>query len=88
MGASLVGLGEAAGRLDDDVDAQVLPRQLGRIGQLEDLDGLAVDDDRILGVADGAGEVAVGRVVGEEEGVRRDVDDVVDGDDFEFRGAL
>ena len=37
---------------------------------------------------DRAVEVAVGGVVGEEKGVGRDVDDVVDGDHFELGGAL
>jgi hypothetical protein len=63
--AGLVGFGEAAGRLDDDVDAEVLPRQLGRVADLQDLDGLAVDDDCVVGVGNGAVEVAVRGVVGE-----------------------
>ena len=32
-----------------DVDAEVAPRQLGRVALLEDLDGLAVDDDLVAG---------------------------------------
>src|ERR1035437_2057635 len=88
VGAGLVGLGEAARRLDDDVDAEILPGQLGRIGDLQDLDGPAVDDDRVVGVGDGAVEVAIGGVVGEEERVHRNVHDVVDGYDFELGRAL
>ena len=38
-------LGEAAGRLDDDVDAEVAPGEVGGVALFEDLDGLAVDDD-------------------------------------------
>ena len=34
----LVGVGEEAGRLDDDVDAEVAPRQLGRVALGERLD--------------------------------------------------
>jgi len=40
VGAGLVGLGKATGRLDDDVDAEVLPRKLGRVADLQNLDGL------------------------------------------------
>ena len=42
-----LGLGEAAGRLDDDVHAEVAPRQVGRVALREDLDRLAVDDDLV-----------------------------------------
>ena len=88
VGARLVGVGEQAGRLDHDVDAEVAPRQLGRVLDLEDLDRLAVDDDRVVGVADVALVGAVRRVVLEQQGVGRDVDEVVDGDDLDTRRAL
>jgi hypothetical protein len=88
MGAGLLGLGEAARGFDDDVDAEILPGQLGRVCDLQDSDGLAVDNDRVIGMGYGAVEVAIRRVVGEEERIHRDVDDVVDGDDFEVGGAL
>ena len=38
-------VGEQAGRLDDDVDAEVAPRQRRRVALGEDPHGLAVDDD-------------------------------------------
>ena len=50
--------------------------------------GLAVDDDRVVGVADLARVGAVGRVVLEQQGVGRDVDEVVDGDHLDVGGAL
>ena len=43
-----VGVGEEAGRLDDDVDAQVAPGQLRRVALGEHLDRLAADGDRRL----------------------------------------
>ena len=78
----LGGVGEDARGLDDDVDAQVAPRQVGRVALAEDLDLLAVDDQRVLGVLDGAVEGAVGGVVLEEQGVQLDRHEVVDGDDL------
>ena len=44
--ARLVGIREEAGALEDDVDAEVAPRQGGRVLLGEDLDLAAVDDDR------------------------------------------
>ena len=41
----LGGVGEEAGRLDDDVGAEVAPRQGGRVALGEDLDGLVADRD-------------------------------------------
>ena len=52
--AGLLGVGEEAGRLEDDVDAEIAPRQRGRILDLEDLDLAPVDDQRVVGVLDGA----------------------------------
>src|SRR4051794_38381765 len=48
--AGLRGVGEQAGRLDDDVCAEVAPRQLGRVPLLERLDALAAHGDVLLGV--------------------------------------
>ena len=45
---AFVGLGEEAGGLDDDVDAEVAPRQVGRVALGEHLDGLAADGDRVV----------------------------------------
>ena len=51
---AFVGVGEEAGRLEDDVDAEVAPRQRRRVLLLEDLDLAAVDDQRVVGVVDRA----------------------------------
>ena len=88
VGARLVGVREQAGRLDHDLDAQVAPRQLGRVLDLQHLDRLAVDHDRVVRVGDVALVGAVGRVVLEQQGVGRDVDEVVDGDDLDTRRSL
>ena len=88
VGAGLVGVGEEAGRLEDDVDAEVAPRQRRRVLLLEDLDLAAVDDQRVVGVVDRARVGAVGRVVLEQQRVHRGVDEVVDRDDLDVRGPL
>ena len=49
LARALVGVGEEAGRLDDDVDAEVLPRQLAGVALGEGLDDLAVDRDALVG---------------------------------------
>ena len=59
-----------------------------RVLDLEDLHRLAVDDDRVVGVADLARVGAVGRVVLEQERIHLDVDEVVDGDDLDLGGSL
>ena len=48
----VVGVGEAAGGLEHDVDAEVLPRQLRRILLGEHLDLVAVDRDRAVAARD------------------------------------
>ena len=84
----LRGVGEEAGALEHDVDAQVAPRQVGRVALGEDLDLAAVDDDRRVAGPDVARIGAVGRVALEQERVHLGVDQVVDGDDLDVRGAL
>ena len=44
--AGFGGIGEETGRLDDDVDAQLLPRQLARVSLAEDVDAPPVDLQR------------------------------------------
>ena len=84
MRLRLRGVGEEPRRLDDDVDAEILPGQLRRIAFLQDLDLAAVDDDRVGGRAHLAGERAVVRVVLEEQRVHLRIGEVVDRDDFEI----
>ena len=43
----VVAVGEEAGRLEHDVDAQILPGQLRRIAQRQDLELVAVDRDGV-----------------------------------------
>jgi len=60
------GLGEATGRLDDDVDAELAPREVRRVALFEDLDGLAVDGDGVSIVRDLGVEAAADGVVLEQ----------------------
>jgi hypothetical protein len=69
---------ELTGRLDDDVDVQLAPRQLGRVGLREDRDDVAVDPDPVLERLDGAREAAVHGVAAQQQGHVRRRDDVVD----------
>src|SRR5205085_1977760 len=73
------------GRLDDDVDAEVAPRELARVGLGEDLELVAVDDDPAARVLDGARVRAEDRVVLEQVGERLRVREVVDGDEVDVR---
>ena len=85
MDARLVRVGEQAGRLDHQVDAEGLPWQLGRVFVTEELDVVAVDLDRLAFGLDRRAERAECGVVLEEVGERLGVADVVDGDDLETR---
>ncbi len=81
----VLALGEEAGRLDHDVDAEVAPGQVGRVALGQHLDLLAVDHQRALVGLDGAREAAQDRVVLEQVGHRGRVDQVIDGDELEVR---
>ena len=52
VGGGLVAGGEEAGRLDDEVDAEVAPRQLGRVADREHLQLVVADLDAVLGRLD------------------------------------
>ena len=84
----LRGIGEDARALEDDVDAEVAPRQGGRVALGQDLDLTAVDDDRRVAGPDVARVGAVRRVVLEQVRVHLRVDQVVDGHDLHVRGTL
>ncbi len=79
---------EEAGRLDDDVDAEVFPGEVRRVGLLQHLQVLAVDEEVLAGHLDRSVEAPVGRVVLEEVSHRLQVADVVYGDDLELGGVL
>jgi hypothetical protein len=42
---------EEPGRLDDDIDAELLPRQLGRVADLQHLELVVADGDAVTGHA-------------------------------------
>ena len=81
-------LGEEAGRLDHDVDAEVAPRQVRRVALGQHLDLVAVDDQRVLADLDRARERAEDGVVLEQVAQRAGVREVVDGDDLDVRARL
>src|SRR5262249_31606945 len=81
-------IGEDPGALEDDVDAEIAPRQRGRVLLGEDPDLAAVDDDRLVAGSDVAVVGAVRRVVLEEQGVHLGVDQIGDGDHLDGRGAF
>ena len=77
-------VGEEAGRLDHDVDAEVAPRQRRRVALGEDLDLVAVDDDARRSVASTSpGKRPEDRVVLEQVGERLGVGEVVDRDELD-----
>src|SRR5436190_1931357 len=74
---------EEARALHHHIDAQLPPRQLGRIAFGDDLDAVAVHHEAVAVHLDGARELAMGGVVFQEMGVRRGVAEVVDGDELQ-----
>ena len=73
---------EQAGRLDDEVDSHVAPRERGRVALGKHLEARVADADPVAIVGD-AVETTVGGVVAEQ--VREDIGgrEVVDDDDLE-----
>ena len=71
-----------------DVDAEVLPRQLGGVAHGEPLEALAVDHDLVVVRGDRVRQTAQDRVVLEKVGQCRVVGDVVDRDDLDVGVAL
>ena len=83
-----VGVGEPSGRLEHQIDAQVLPRERGRILLGEDANLVAVDGDRTVFGADLAGIRPVDRVVLEQVRQRFGVRQVVDRHELDVRNFL
>src|SRR6185312_1984954 len=81
-------LREQPGRLDDDLDAHVLPRQVGRIALGDHAHVLAVDDQLAVARLDRAGKAAVHRVVAQQMSRDLRLHQVVDGDDLVSGTAL
>ena len=71
VGAGGLGRGEAAGGLEHDVDAELGPRQVGRVALGEHRDAAAVDDEVVPVDLDRAAEPAERAVVGEQVGEGR-----------------
>ena len=84
----LVAVAELAGRLQHHVDAELAPRQEGRVLLLEDLDLVPIDLERITAQLDAAGIGPVRGVVLEEERIHRRIGEVVDGNHLHPRRAL
>ncbi len=78
----LLGRGEDAGRFDHDIDPQVFPGQRLGIALGQDLDLLAIHDERTVGQFDLTGKATVDGVVLEKMGKRGGVGDVVDRHDL------
>ena len=86
--AGLLGLGEQPGRLDDDVDAEVLPRQGARAAALSETDDRsAVDRDAVVDDLDLVRKAAQHAVVLQQVRDRRGVTEVVVGDDLDVVAA-
>jgi hypothetical protein len=76
-------VGEEAGRLDDDVGAQLGPREVRRVALGEGADLLAVDDEVLVVEVDALREAAQHGVVLEQVSQRLVVRQVVDADDLD-----
>ena len=87
----LLRVGEQTGRLDDDIDAEVLPRQTFRAARAHHLDLVAVDHDDVVVLElrrgllgrNGAVETTLRGVVLEQVGKVVGRHDVADGNDVE-----
>ena len=79
---------EEARRFDDDVDAEIPPRQPLRVPLGEHLDDVPVDGDAVSIGSNCPGKAAEDAVVLEQVGEHLGGGDVVDGDDLEIGGAL
>src|SRR5450759_80362 len=79
----LVGVGEPAGGLEDDLSSDRVPGQGSGIFFLEDFDGLAVDRNTVGAGGDFVRQVAEDRVVLEQVGQSLGIGKIVHGDEVE-----
>ena len=80
-------IGKPSGRLKDDLDVQLFPRQLLRILHRQHFDRLSVDQDLIVFCFDAPLEGAVHRVVLQQIGQCLGVGQIIDGDELQLRIA-
>jgi len=85
--ARVVGLGEEAGGLDDDVDAQVTPGEVARVALGQHLEGGATDLDPVADGGDLLGELAQDAVVLQQVRERLGSGQVVDRHDLDVRAT-
>src|SRR5580658_934216 len=87
----VVGIGEVAGRLDDDLRSDGIPGQSGGIFFFEDFYDFAIDRNAVGSGGDFIGQVAEDGIVLEQVGERLGIGEIVDGDEVEVlvreRGA-
>src|SRR5699024_9996227 len=88
VGLGLLGVGEDAGGLDDDVGADLAPREVVRIALGVRLEGVVVDGDGVRVVRAVVGKPPADRVVLDEVRERRVVGEVVHTDDLDVRLLL
>ena len=79
------GVGEAAGRFDDDLRAHRLPGKLGGILFGENLDRLAVDGDAVGAGGDLVGQIAENGIVLQQVRQGFGIGEIVDRDEFDIR---
>ena len=84
----LLAVGEEAGGLNDNLNAELAPGQVGGVTLREHLDVLAVDDDALVIVGDLALEATRDRVVLQQVSEGLVVGEVVNGDDLDVRALL
>ena len=81
--AAAVAVGEQAGRLEHDVDAEVLPRKLRRVAERHHLEDIAVDGNAVALHFDLRLQVAEHRVVLQQVRERGGVGQVVHRDEID-----
>ena len=87
VGPGLLGLGEEARGLDDQLHTHAAPGDGGRVLLGEDTHVLAVDHQIAAARFHGAGEAPVAGVVLQQVGVSRHVRDIVDGHHLKIVGV-
>src|ERR1700748_336280 len=78
MQLGLVAASDKAGRFQDDIHAEIFPRQISRIAFLQDLNFMAANDDIFRIETDFAVELAVDRVPFQKVRERMRVGEIID----------